>query len=57
MTELLPICCFDPCTPIDGLLKTTKWLYLSILTSNQENKATLFSLTFKVEENKVPLFS
>ena len=26
------------------------------LTSNQENKATLFPLTFKVEENKVALF-
>ena len=27
MTELQPICCFDPCTPIDSVIKTTKWLY------------------------------
>ena len=38
-------------------VKTTKWLYLSHLTSYQENKGTLFSSTFNVEENKVPLFS
>ena len=57
MTELKPICCFEPCTPIDDVLKTTKWLYLIHLTSNQDNKATLYSLTFKVEGNKVTLFS
>ena len=57
MSELYPFCCFHPCTPIDGLRKTTKWLYLSHLTSIQENKGTLFFLTFKVEGNKVPLFS
>ena len=38
-------------------MSVTKWLYLSHLTSNQENKATLYSLTFKVEGNKVTLFS
>ena len=37
--------------------KITKWLYLSHLTFNRENKAILFSLTFKVEGNKVFLFS
>ena len=38
-------------------VKTTKEPYLSHLTSNQENKGTLLSLTLKVEGNKVPLFS
>ena len=38
-------------------VKLTKWLYLSHLTSYQENNDTLFSSTFKVEENKVSLFS
>ena len=36
--------------------KTTTWLYLIYLTSNQENKGTLFSSTLKVEGNKVLLF-
>ena len=48
---------FGPYTSIEVFLKTTKWLYLSHLTSYQENKDTLFSSTFKVEENKVFLFS
>ena len=38
-------------------VKLTKWQYLRHLTSYLENKATLFSSTFKVEENKVFLFS
>ena len=38
-------------------VKTTKWLYHTSLTSNQENKDKLLSLTFKIEENKVPLIS
>ena len=57
MAELQPFCCIYPYTPIDGLLKTTKWLYLSHLTFNHGNKGTLFSQTLKVEGKKVPLFS
>ena len=38
-------------------VKMTKEVYLSHLTSNQENKGTLFPSTLKVKENKVPLFS
>ena len=49
------LCCFDLNCPIGIILKTTKWPYLSHLTSNQENNYTLFSSTFKVEENKVSL--
>ena len=37
-------------------LKYTEWLYLSYVASNQENKATLFSSTLKVKENKVLIF-
>ena len=33
------------------------YVYLSHLTSYQENKDTLFASTLKVEENKVSLFS
>ena len=32
-------------------IKTTKELYLNHLTSNQENKGTLFHSTLKVKEN------
>ena len=39
------------------LPKMTKWLYLSHLTSYQENKGTLYSSTYKIEANKVVLFS
>ena len=46
-----------PINPQTVLSKTIKWLYLSYLTSYQENKTTLFSSTLKVEENKVSLFS
>ena len=38
-------------------VKAAKFLYLWNMTSNQENKGILFSSTFIVEENKVPLFS
>ena len=38
-------------------VKTTKEPYLSHLTSNQENKGTLFPSTLKVKENKMALFS
>ena len=38
-------------------VKTTKELYLSHLTFNQENKGTLFPSTLKVKENKMALFS
>ena len=54
---VIAILLFWPLHPIDGLLKTTKWLYLSHLTSNQENKGTLFPSTLKVKGNKIPLFS
>ena len=44
-------------TPYWGIwVKTTKWLYLSHLTSNQENKGTLFSSTFKVGEKSAFIF-
>ena len=36
--------------------KMRKWPYLSPGASNPKNKGTFFSSTFKVEENKVPLF-
>ena len=36
--------------------KMTKSSYLPQMTSNPKNKGTLFSSTFEVEENKVPLF-
>ena len=38
-------------------MSVIKWLYLSHLIFNQENKATLMSLTFEVEGYKVPLLS
>ena len=38
-------------------VKTTKELYLSHFTFNQENKGTLFPSTLKVKENKMALFS
>ena len=37
-------------------LKITKRLYLTQIKSNEKNKGTLFSSTFKVEGNKVHLF-
>ena len=43
-------------TPINSQAvtsKTSKWLYLSHLTSYQDNKTTSFSSTLIVEENKV----
>ena len=36
--------------------KMTKRSYLTQMTSDQKNKGTLFSSTFKVEDKKVPLF-
>ena len=33
-----------------------KWLYLGLWAKNQKTKGTFFSQTFKVEEEKVPLF-
>ena len=36
--------------------KTSICSYLSYMMSDQKNKDTLFSSTFKVEENNVPLF-
>ena len=36
--------------------KTSKLRYLSRLSPKWKNKSTLFPLTFKGEENKVPLF-
>ena len=44
-------------TILQVILKTTKLLYLSNLTSYQENNDTFLSSTFKVEEIKVSLFS
>ena len=43
--------------PIMGIVVKTKLLYLTHLTSKQENKGNLFPSTFKVEGNKVLLFS
>ena len=57
MGQILPFCCFWKTLYKSGGIKITKWLYISYLTSGQENNGTLFSLTFKVEGNKVPLFS
>ena len=37
--------------------KNSKWPYIRLLASNQENKGTLFSQTLKVRENKLVLFS
>ena len=45
-----------PINPQAVASKTSKWLYLSHLTSYQNNKTTSFSSTLKVEENKVSLF-
>ena len=39
---------------IADINKMTKWQYPSTQATNLKNKATLFSPTFKVEENKVP---
>ena len=36
--------------------KTRKYLYLGNLSPKWKNNSTLFPSTFKVEENKVPLF-
>ena len=36
--------------------KNTKGPYLLYMMSDKKNKGTLFSSTFEVEENKVPLF-
>ena len=36
--------------------KNTKGPYFPYMTSDEKNEYTLFSSTFKVEENKVPLF-
>ena len=38
------------------ITKNTKDPYLPYMKSGKKNKGTLFSSTFKVEENKVPLF-
>ena len=35
---------------------STKWIFLSHLTTYQENKDTLYSSTSKVDENKVSYF-
>ena len=39
------------------VMKRRKWPYLSPWATNQKTKGTLLSQTFKVEENKVSLFS
>ena len=36
-------------------LKITKWPYILCLTSNPKNKGTLFSPTFEIDGNEVPL--
>ena len=46
-----------PIPPKAAIFKRTQLLYLSNLTSYQENKDTFISSTLKVEERKVSLFS
>ena len=38
------------------MIKTSKWWYLGDLSPKWKNTGTLFPTTFKIEENKVPLF-
>ena len=38
------------------MVKSTKCQYLDLESKNDKSKITLFSQTFEVPENKVPLF-